>query len=255
APAARLEATRPTAAAVLPSPPALELPAPTLAAEGPSPARPGARATAIEPLAAQAPATPVLAPERLPTPALEPAAPLLRPRSAPLPAPTALPAAPTLASPAPLAAPEPSSLPATSSPSPREPGAADALPPQASPAPTKPMSRGDPQGQTLPGQRASPGSPDAGPQLGHDVATAPSAPASAVPTPLNLNLPRRSGPLLRQGSSLIQILPGVPDTRSKMEKAIEEANREDCRKAHADKGLLGAAALAADALRGKGCKW
>jgi Meckel syndrome type 1 protein len=51
------------------------------------------------------------------------------------------------------------------------------------------------------------------------------------------------------------LLPGLPDTKSKQEKAVDEAGREDCRKAHADKGVLGAIPLALDSARGKGCKW
>jgi len=263
---ARVEAARPTVAASVAAPQALELPAPTLPGSTLAAPRTAARALAIERPAVQAQAVPVPSPERLPAPALEAPARPLRPLNAQvqLPAP-ALPSAAALASPAPLALPEPTALPAAQTPGSTLPGAptSPTTSPTANPATTAPapgtaatpMTRGDPLPQPQPGQRASPGSPDAGPQLGHDVATAPSAPASAPPTPLNLNLPSRSGPLLRQGSSLIQILPGVPDTRSKMEKAIDEAKREDCRQAHADKGLLGAAALAADALRGKGCKW
>jgi hypothetical protein len=107
----------------------------------------------------------------------------------------------------------------------------------------------------VPGQRASVGSPDAGVRVGHDVATAPSAAASAPLPPLNLSLPSRSGPTLQRGPGLLQLLPGVPERKSKLEKAVDDANREDCRKAHSDKGLLAAGPLVADSLRDKGCKW
>ena len=99
------------------------------------------------------------------------------------------------------------------------------------------------------------GAPDAGSQVGHDVATAPSASASAPPRPLNLALPRSAGPTARRSPGLLELLPALPDTKSKLEKAVEEAGREDCRKAHADKGVLGVLPLALDSARGKGCKW
>ncbi len=81
------------------------------------------------------------------------------------------------------------------------------------------------------------------------------ASASAPPRPLNLSLPRANGPTARPSSGLLALLPAVPDTKSKLEKSLEEAQREDCRKAHADKGLLGAVPLVLDSARGKGCKW
>ncbi|MBB5205165.1 hypothetical protein HNQ51_002484 [Inhella inkyongensis] len=116
-----------------------------------------------------------------------------------------------------------------------------------------PPQRGTPQGAPNPGLPPTPGSPDAGARVGHDVATAPSAAASAAPAPLNLSLPRPGAAGLRRGPGVLELLPALPKT--KMEKAVEEANREDCRKAHADKGLLAVAPLVLDSLRNKGCKW
>jgi hypothetical protein len=62
-------------------------------------------------------------------------------------------------------------------------------------------------------------------------------PESAARVPLDLRLP-----------------PG--ESRSKFAREVEKSLKEDCRKAHADKGLLAAPALVADALRKEsGCKW
>ncbi|MDT9000782.1 hypothetical protein RQP53_16010 [Paucibacter sp. APW11] len=117
-------------------------------------------------------------------------------------------------------------------------------------------------GLQTPGQRidlsgrsvASEGAPDAGSQQGHDVATAPSAAASAPK--LNLTLPLRGGPLAnRRSSGLLDLLAQPPEVKSKLQKSVEEAAREDCRKAYAEKGLLAALPLAADAARDKGCRW
>lgn len=118
-----------------------------------------------------------------------------------------------------------------------------------------PLTRGDPLAQPVPGPRASSGAPDAGARVGHDIATAPSASASAPLAPLNLQLPRPGAAAMRRGPGMLELMPAPPETKSKLEKAIEEAKREDCRKAHGEKGLLAALPLAVDGLRGKGCKW
>jgi len=89
-----------------------------------------------------------------------------------------------------------------------------------------------------------------------DVATAPSAPASAPR--LNLQLPRpRGGELSRQGASgLLPVLPRPPERKSPLEEGIESAARADCRTAHARMGLLAVVPLAVDTVRGQGgCKW
>ncbi len=125
--------------------------------------------------------------------------------------------------------------------------------------PAAPLTRGDPLADPLPGPRASAGSPDAGAAVGRDVATAPSAAASAplrpLQRPLDLSLPQRGPQAARRGPGALELLTAPPERKSKLEKAVEDAEREDCRKAHGDKGLLGAVPLAVDALRGKGCKW
>ncbi|WP_397532829.1 hypothetical protein [Roseateles sp.] len=97
--------------------------------------------------------------------------------------------------------------------------------------------------------------PDAGAQLGHDVATPPSASASAPPAKLNLSLPRAGEVSVRSSRGVLQLLPHPPERKSKLGESIEGAARADCRDAHRDSGLVGAAAIAADALRGKGCRW
>lgn len=111
-------------------------------------------------------------------------------------------------------------------------------------------------GTSSPGAARLPsGAPDAGARVGHDVATAPSAPASAPR--LNLDLPRSlAGPLSSQSTKgLLQLMPRPPETRTKLEKEIEKATRPDCKQAYAGAGLLAVVPLVLDAARDKGCKW
>jgi len=108
------------------------------------------------------------------------------------------------------------------------------------------------QGQR-PSAVASGGSPNAGSQQGHDVATAPSA--SASKPALNLNLPQR-GPMVRggTGSGMLAVVPTPPDTKKNaMEKAIKKGEKPDCRNAYAGAGILAPAAAVVDAVAGKGC--
>jgi Meckel syndrome type 1 protein len=135
------------------------------------------------------------------------------------------------------------------------PSAAPTLTTSSPPSAAAPLRRGDPDApRSETGDRAASGAPDAGVRVGHDVATAPSASASAPP-PLNLSLPRANAASVRRGPGMLELLAAPPDTKSKLEKALSEAERNDCRRAHADKGLLGALPLALDSARGKGCKW
>lgn len=99
------------------------------------------------------------------------------------------------------------------------------------------------------------GAPDAGSQVGHDVATPPSVPPSAPPLDLNLRLPR-GGEISSGGShGVFQVLPRPPEHKSKLGQAIEEAAKPDCRTAHAGNGLLAVVPLVKDAVTNKGCKW
>lgn len=100
-----------------------------------------------------------------------------------------------------------------------------------------------------------PAGPDAGPRLGHDVATPPSAAASAPPVRLDLSLPRAGELAGRSSRGVLQLMPLPPERKSKLGEGIENAARTDCREAHRDSGLVGGVAIAADALRGKGCRW
>lgn len=107
--------------------------------------------------------------------------------------------------------------------------------------------------------RAAAGAPDAGAQLGRDRAVPAAAAASR---PLDLSLPRelrRGGELAGRASrGLLPMLPRPPETKDDKDavsEAIKKAAREDCRQAHADKGLLAVLPLAAGALRDKGCRW
>ena len=99
------------------------------------------------------------------------------------------------------------------------------------------------------------GAPDAGAQVGHDIATPPSLPASAAR--LNLDLVRpRGGAISAQGSrGLLDLLPHPPEAKSKLAAEIESAAKPDCRTAYRDLGLLAVVPLAVDAVRDKGCRW
>uniref|UniRef100_UPI001301FCB8 hypothetical protein n=1 Tax=Pelomonas sp. KK5 TaxID=1855730 RepID=UPI001301FCB8 len=99
------------------------------------------------------------------------------------------------------------------------------------------------------------GRPDAGTRVGQDIATPPSASASAPRQPLDLRLPV-NGPMSRQaGNSLLNLMPHPPDTQTKMAEDMKKTGRGDCRDQHADKGLLAVVPLVADTARDKGCKW
>ncbi|WP_273596641.1 hypothetical protein [Roseateles koreensis] len=239
---------RPVDAVVpLPSPP-LALPPPQRA---PAPAPP---ATLAPPMDAVSKTT-RLAVEPLPQ-ALPQAAAAL----APLP--------PSVSVPAPAPAPAPTALPTSAPP---EAAALAASSPvaaqtvqtvqtaQPSQAPQVPQTLRQGTSPNEPRQ-APAGRPEAGDRLGHDVATAPSAPATvpSARTPLNLSLPTRprGGPLAAQAShSVLDLLPQPPERKSKLEEDLDKAGKQDCRQAYADKGLLAALPLAADAVRGKGCRW
>ena len=99
--------------------------------------------------------------------------------------------------------------------------------------------------------------PDAGAQVGHDVATPPAAAASAPPR-LNLQLSRpRGGELSRSGSTgVLPLLPRPPERDDKLAREIEKAGKADCRSAYAGLGPLAVIPLALDAVRKDGgCKW
>ncbi|MDO9286212.1 MAG: hypothetical protein Q7U26_15050, partial [Aquabacterium sp.] len=124
------------------------------------------------------------------------------------------------------------------------------------PAAGRDVSSGAPPGSTAPaGRSAAAGAPDAGARVGHDVATAPSLPASAPR--LNLDLVRpRGGMISSQGSrGLLQMVPHPPEAKTKLAEDIEKAAKADCRKAYGAMGLLAVVPLAVDAVRDKGCRW
>ncbi len=157
----------------------------------------------------------------------------------------ALPAAPPL-QPAQAALPRPEPL----APMPAPVAASLAASPAASPA-VSPAVLGPP----LPGLAGT--APDAGPRVGHDVATPPSNTASAPPR-LNLELARPRGGELSRGSALgaLPVLPRPPEMPDKLARDIEKAARRDCSNAYSGAGLLAPIPLVVDALRKDGgCKW
>jgi hypothetical protein len=142
------------------------------------------------------------------------------------------------------------------------PDAATSTTPSATPAPTPTASPGPPA--VAPGAAASPpspgaaapGTPDAGARAGSDIATRPSAPASAPR--LNLALPpSRGGEIGRDGQrGLLNLLPPPPERKSKLAESIEKTAKKDCRQAYAGAGLLAIVPLAIDAVKNKdNCRW
>ena len=101
------------------------------------------------------------------------------------------------------------------------------------------------------------GSPNAGSQQGHDVATPPSV--SPDRKPLNLNLPLARGPMASSGSGsgILPVVPKPPDTKTTMEKAVKQGERPDCRKVYSESELkaLAIVPLAIQSASDKGCKW
>ncbi len=107
----------------------------------------------------------------------------------------------------------------------------------------------------VPSVSGAPGAPDAGPRVGQDVATPPSASASAPR--LNLQwVPPRGGELSSRGSrGVLQLLPVPPEHKTKLSEEMEKAGKADCRKAYGGIGLLAVLPLVLDAARDKGCQW
>jgi hypothetical protein len=99
------------------------------------------------------------------------------------------------------------------------------------------------------------GAPDAGARVGHDVATAPTLPASAPRLNLELVRPRGGELSGRRSAGVLAVMPRPPELPDKLAKDIEKSAHADCRTAHADKGLLAVPALAAEALKDNGCRW
>jgi hypothetical protein len=99
------------------------------------------------------------------------------------------------------------------------------------------------------------GAPDAGSRIGHDVATAPSLPASAPR--LNLELVRpRGGAISAQGSrGLLATVPHPPEAKTKLAEELEKNLKLDCRTAYAQHGVAAVVPLARDAITDKGCRW
>jgi hypothetical protein len=110
---------------------------------------------------------------------------------------------------------------------------------------------------TLPPAAFAPGAADAGSRLGADVATPPSAAASAPPR-LNLQLARPRGGELSRGRSggFLPVLPRPPEVDEKLGRDIAKSAKQDCKDAYRGAGLLAVVPLAAQALKAdSGCKW
>jgi len=202
----------------LPAPP---LPAPQSSAESPAAPPPAAtRPVELPPVEVQA----------IPVPPLESVAPRggeapTAIEMAPLPQIQAAPAAPAM-------------QPAVQ---PRAPGAPE---PEVAPRVTGPTSPAPPTPGRRPGSRPGDSSPEYDP-------TAPSLDADA--------LRARAGRIAREGSGQRALLPfpmpPVPEKKSRMEQAIENARKPDCRTAYQGLGLLAIAPLVANEFGEGSCRW
>jgi hypothetical protein len=96
--------------------------------------------------------------------------------------------------------------------------------------------------------------PDAGPVAGRDVATSPSASASA---PLQLVQPRGAAREIARDAprSVLNLMPPPPERKSRLASDIEQSARKDCRDAYAGLGVLAPLGAALDAARDRACKW
>jgi Meckel syndrome type 1 protein len=252
-PAAAAPARLPELAPALAAPAVVPLPAPELA---PLPAPAALTPRLQRPAPGTAAELPVLAP-------LTPAAPLAQVPNLPnLPSVPNLPASPAPPSlQAPPALPEPVAVPAPAPAAARP--VAPAMAPSATPStatsPTPAAASPSPSQAppALPAAATTPGAPDAGSRLGSDVATPPAA-AASVPPRLNLQLSRPRGGELSRGRSAgaLPVLPRPPEVDDKLGRDIARSAKPDCREAHRGAGIVGALALAADALKTEGgCKW
>ncbi len=172
--------------------------------------------------------------------------------------PQEIPAAPALPSPAPpQAAP---ALPAQAAPT---------LPAQVAPAVTAPAAPAElPK---APGVPSAPEAPSAQPQPAATPAPEPlfprEGPSSSTYDPtkpasphINLDSIReRAGEIAREGTGSRAVLafpmPPVPPKKSKLESAIENARKPDCRTAYAGLGLLAALPLIANEIGEGTCRW
>ena len=193
---------------------------------------------------------PTPAPVAAPVPALAPApAAAAAPVLAPIATPTAVPEEPELPR---LSRPVPAAITSTA---PLQP-VARPLPDPAAPLALSPALPVLGPGPAMPDATGAAGRPDAGSQVGQDVAT-PAAAASAPPR-LNLQLARpRGGELSRfSAPGVLPLLPRPPELPDKLADDIAKSARKDCRTAYQGIGLLAVVPLAAEAVRkDSGCKW
>ncbi|KQV85488.1 hypothetical protein [Rhizobacter sp. Root1221] len=77
------------------------------------------------------------------------------------------------------------------------------------------------------------------------------------PLKLDLNPARGNGLPSNPGSrGALNLMPPPPERKSKLADDIQKAGKPDCRKAHADMGVLAVIPLAQSALSKDGdCKW
>jgi hypothetical protein len=227
-------------------PPSVPLP-PTRVERAPVEAPPVAAPLVQPPVPVPQPAVqapPVAAPAPAPTPPVE-VAPVAVPSPlesfAPRELPT-LPAAPRIEVPPPAAAATP---PAAAAPPPAPtPPVSESL--KTEPAPAVPAARTDP---APPSPFRTPPAPD-------------SARQKSDPTKPALDLDsirKRAGDIAREGTGNRAILPftmpPVPPKKSKMEQAIENARKPDCREAYKDLGLAAVVPLVANEFGEGSCRW
>jgi hypothetical protein len=229
------------------------VPAPVLAPVEPPPSEP-LPPTRVEraPVAAPPVAAPLVQPPvSVPQPALQ-----APPVAAPAPAPPAVEVAPVPVPP-PIESIAPREIPSLPAPprieAPRiEPPPAAAVSPPAAPAATPLKTESSP---AVPAIRSEPATPSF-----RSPPSDSSRPRSDPTKPLDLDsIRKRAGDIAREGSGNRAILPftmpPVPPKKSKMEQAIENARKPDCRDAYKDLGLAAVVPLVANEFGEGTCRW
>lgn len=242
--------------------PAVEVPTPLPLAPAPAAERalaepPAIAAPVVQPVPTPAPqprvATPAEKPPVPETPLTRPIEPPVEVRAVPVPAPIESAAVPRV---------DPAAAPVELAPTPQIQAAPIPAPPveqSVSRAPAPPA-KIDPETPRLPGD-ARPPLPGEfrrpGPARRSDE---PSTSYDPTATPLDADAIRnRAGQLAREGSGQRALLPfpmpAVPEKKSKVETAIENARKPDCRTAYQGLGLLAVVPLVANEFGEGSCRW
>jgi hypothetical protein len=253
----------------VPPPTEVQVPAPPAEAPPPEPIAPAPPPAPLETLAPPLPTPRV---ERLPAEAPPIAAPLLQPVLPPLPerpatppierAPVDVQAIPTVTSTPPADRP-PVEVPAIPKPVETAPAQEIQAAPKVPPAAERVEPRLPEREAPVKIDREGPPSPRPSPKgEGEHRSSSPKAEGAYDPTAPTLDvdaLRSRAGQIAREGSGRRAILPfpmpPVPERKSKMETAIENARKPDCRTAYQNLGLAAVVPLIANEFGEGTCRW